>query len=153
MVGEMSTPSTLSKNRASAWLSLPTPHPKSSARRYLIAISRERIWDKIYWISSARVGELDVCTSFLQHIPFSRRRYEAIVPLMPLAFESFDLRGFDLIVSSTHACAKGVLPPATAVHVDYCHTPMRYAWTHQEEYLARAPALVSPLARVVLNWL
>jgi glycosyltransferase involved in cell wall biosynthesis len=102
-----------------------------------------------------RFAELDVRTSFLQRVPFSRRRYDAIVPLMPFAFENFDLRGFDLILSSSHACAKGVIPPPSAQHICYCHTPMRYAWTHQQDYLARAPVrpLTAPLARVILTWL
>jgi len=72
---------------------------------------------------------------------------------MPSAFESFDLRGFDLVLSSTHACSKGVLPTADALHVCYCYTPIRYAWSHREDYLARAPLrpLVSPIARLMLG--
>ena len=64
-------------------------------------------------------------TSFLQ--PF-RGMYRSLLPLMPMALEQFDLRGYDLIVSSESGPAKGVLAPSQARHVCYCHTPMRYLW-------------------------
>ena len=54
---------------------------------------------------------------------------------MPRAVEQIDLRGFDVILSSSHAVAKGVIPPSNAVHVCYCHTPMRYAWEMETQYL------------------
>ena len=54
---------------------------------------------------------------------------------MPLRVESFDFTGYDVVLSSSHAVGKGVIPPATAVHVCYCHTPMRYAWEMEAEYL------------------
>ena len=66
-----------------------------------------------------------ITTSFLN--PF-RRSYRMLLPLMPLALESFDLRGYDLVVSSESGPAKGVLTPASARHLCYCHTPMRYLW-------------------------
>lgn len=69
-----------------------------------------------------------VHTSFLDRLPGARRRYTHLLPLMDPAFRSFDLRGFDLVVSSNHACAKNVRVPAGVPHVCYCHTPMRYAW-------------------------
>jgi glycosyltransferase involved in cell wall biosynthesis len=66
-----------------------------------------------------------ITTSFLD--PF-RRGYRSLLPLMPMALESFDLRGYDLIVSSESGPAKGVITSSTARHVCYCHTPMRYLW-------------------------
>ena len=97
----------------------------------------------------ARFGELNVRTSFLQHMPFVGPDYQALVPFMPLAFENFDLRGYDLIISSSHACSKGVIPQPEALHVCYCYTPLRYAWSTREEYRERVPLrpLVHPLAR------
>jgi glycosyltransferase involved in cell wall biosynthesis len=74
-------------------------------------------------------------TSFLQGMPFARRRYRAYLPLMPLAIESFDLSGFDLVLSSSFAVAKGVLTGPDQVHVGYVHSPMRYAWDMQHAYL------------------
>lgn len=69
-----------------------------------------------------------VHTSFLNRVPGAKRRYTHLLPLMDPAFRSFDLSGFDLVVSSNHACAKNVRVPAGVPHVCYCHTPMRYAW-------------------------
>jgi glycosyltransferase involved in cell wall biosynthesis len=69
-----------------------------------------------------------VHASFLNRIPGASRRYTHLLPLMDAAFRSFDLSGFDLVISSNHACAKNVRTPAGALHVCYCHTPMRYAW-------------------------
>src|SRR5579862_3624613 len=66
-----------------------------------------------------------ITTSFLNP---ARSLYRSLLPLMPMALESFDLRGYDLVVSSESGPAKGVLSPATARHVCYCHTPMRYLW-------------------------
>ncbi|MFH0851184.1 MAG: glycosyltransferase, partial [Candidatus Peregrinibacteria bacterium] len=63
------------------------------------------------------------------------RRHELLLPRMPRIMEAMDLRGYDVIVSSSHAVAKGIIPPSSAVHVCYCHTPMRYAWEMEEEYL------------------
>jgi glycosyltransferase involved in cell wall biosynthesis len=66
--------------------------------------------------------------SILDRLPGARRHYPKLLPLMDAAFRRFDLRGFDLVVSSNHACAKNVRAPDGALHVCYCHTPMRYAW-------------------------
>lgn len=74
-------------------------------------------------------------TTWLQHLPGIATRHRAALPLMPAAIASLDLRGFDLVLSSSHAVAKGVRVPAGARHVCYCHTPMRYAWDLRDEYL------------------
>jgi len=63
------------------------------------------------------------------------RRHEVLLPWMPRTIEAIDLREFDVVVSSSHAVAKGIIPPSSAMHVCYCHTPMRYAWEMEEEYL------------------
>ncbi len=63
------------------------------------------------------------------------RTHRALLPWMPRAVESWDLRGFDVILSSSHAVAKGCIPPSTARHICYCHTPMRYIWEMEERYL------------------
>ena len=76
-----------------------------------------------------------VHTSFVQRLPASARRYRAYLPLFPRAIESFDLTGYDLVVSSSHCVAKGVLPPPGAPHLSYCHTPMRYLWDQKDAYL------------------
>ncbi|MBK0391272.1 glycosyltransferase [Ramlibacter algicola] len=79
---------------------------------------------------------LPIRTTFLQRAPFVRSRFWHYLPLTPLAVETHDLRDADLIVSSSHAFAKGVLTTAQQLHVSYVHSPMRYAWDLHHEYLA-----------------
>ena len=74
-------------------------------------------------------------TSFIQRLPFARRIFRQYVGLMPLAVEQFDLSGYDLVISNNHAVAKGVLTGPDTLHVSYVHSPMRYAWDLQHQYL------------------
>jgi glycosyltransferase involved in cell wall biosynthesis len=74
-------------------------------------------------------------TSVLQRMPFAKTRYRNYLPLMPLAIEQFDLSGYDLIISSNYAVAKGVLTGPDQLHLCYCHSPIRYAWDLQHQYL------------------
>jgi glycosyltransferase involved in cell wall biosynthesis len=74
-------------------------------------------------------------TTFIQHLPFARTRFRSYLGLMPLAIEQLDLSGYDLVVSSSHAVAKGVLTGPGQLHLGYVHSPMRYAWDLQHEYL------------------
>jgi glycosyltransferase involved in cell wall biosynthesis len=76
-----------------------------------------------------------VRTSFLQHLPFSRQSFRKYFPLMPLAIEQFDLSAYDLIISSSHAIAKGVITGPDQLHICVCYSPMRYAWDLQHQYL------------------
>jgi glycosyltransferase involved in cell wall biosynthesis len=78
-------------------------------------------WDR-------RLGGRTVHPSFLDRIPGARTNYPKLLPLMNAAFESFNLAGYDLVVSSSHSCAKNVLTEPGTLHVCYCHTPMRHAW-------------------------
>jgi len=73
-------------------------------------------------------------TSFLQHMPWARSQYRRYLPLFPTAIEQFDLDGCDLVISSSHCAAKGVVAPGRARHVCYCHSPMRYAWDQFDAY-------------------
>src|SRR3989344_3119169 len=77
----------------------------------------------------------DVRTSWLQKSPLALKHYRWTLPLMPLATESYDLSGYDVVISSTSAFAKGVVPGPHTLHVCYCHTPTRYLWTDTESYL------------------
>jgi glycosyltransferase involved in cell wall biosynthesis len=79
-----------------------------------------------------------VHTSFLQNMPFIAKRYRAYLALMPLAIEQFDLSDYDLVISSSHAVAKGVLTGPHQLHVSYVHSPIRYAWDLQHQYLHEA---------------
>lgn len=76
-----------------------------------------------------------VKTSFIQKLPFAKGRYRNYLPLMPLAVEQFDLSAYDLVISSSYAVAKGVLTGPEQLHLCYCHSPMRYAWDLQHQYL------------------
>lgn len=76
-----------------------------------------------------------ITTSFLQKIPFSKKYYTYMLPLMPIATEQHDLRKYDLIISNCHAVAKGVITTQNQLHICYCYTPMRYAWDLQHQYI------------------
>ena len=77
-------------------------------------------------------------TTFVQNLPQAAKRYRSYLPLMPWAVERLDLSGYDLILSSSHAVAKGVVTRPDQPHICYCHSPMRYAWDMREEYLREA---------------
>jgi len=83
---------------------------------------------------SAAIERHPIRTSFIQRAPFGRSRYQRYLPLYPVAVERFDLRGYDLVLSSSHAVAKGVVVHPGTRHVCYCHTPMRYVWAAYEDY-------------------
>lgn len=76
-----------------------------------------------------------VRTSFIQRLPFARTKYRQYLSLMPLAIEQFDMSGYDLIISSSHAVAKGVITGPDQQHICMCYSPMRYAWDLQHQYL------------------
>lgn len=95
-----------------------------------------------------------VTTSFIQRLPFAKKKYRNYLPLFPLAIEQFDLSAYDLIISSSHAVAKGVLTHSGQVHVCYCHSPMRYAWDLYHQYIKEAgleKGLKGFFAKVVLH--
>lgn len=100
----------------------------------------------------------DIRESFLQKLPKKLQRHQALLPLMPLAFEAFDLNDYDLVISSSHACAKGVLTGPQTLHVAYLHTPIRYAWDLSYEYLRQSDmpkwkqALAHPLLHYIRIW-
>ena len=78
--------------------------------------------------------DAEIKTSFIQKLPFAVEKYRYYLPLMPIAFEQFDLNKYDLVISSSFCCAKGVNVNANTLHICYCHTPMRYAWDMYNEY-------------------
>ena len=80
-------------------------------------------------------------TSFIQKLPFARTQHRKYLPLFPLAIEQFNLNGYDLVLSSSHAVAKGVLTNSYQLHICYCYTPMRYAWDLYHIYLKEAGLL------------
>lgn len=83
------------------------------------------------------IERMPIKTSFIQKLPFSKKGYRRYLPLFPMAIESFNLKGYDLVLSSSHCVAKGVIPSPNALHIAYVHTPMRYAWNMYDEYFGR----------------
>lgn len=77
----------------------------------------------------------EVKTSFIQKLPFSKNKYRQYLPFMPLAVEQFDLSSYDIVISSSHAVAKGVLTGPDQLHLCMCYSPIRYAWDLQHQYL------------------
>ncbi len=90
-------------------------------------------------------------TSFLQRAPGIRNHYRSYLPFFPAAIEEFDLSGFDLVVSSSHCVAKGVIAPPDAYHVCYCHTPMRYAWDQEHAYFPDRKGIKARLRSLTLS--
>jgi glycosyltransferase involved in cell wall biosynthesis len=93
-------------------------------------------------------------TTFLQHFPLAQNGVQKYLPLLPLAIEQLDLRAYDVILSSSHAVAKGVLTSPDQLHICYCHTPMRYAWDLTFDYLQSSLAGWGPqgiLTRYLLH--
>ncbi len=78
----------------------------------------------------ARYREWDIRTSWLNRLPYAKRKHQALLPLLPQAFESFDFSGFDVVVSSSSGLVHGILPPPGVTHVCYCHSPPRFLWDY-----------------------
>src|SRR6476661_547098 len=103
--------------------------------------------------TEGRFGHRTINTSFLQRLRPTARTFRALLPLYPYAMEALDLRGYDLVVSSSSAWAHGVLVDPEAVHVCYCHNPFRYAWNAREDTLRRhSPVVRAALGVVFQRW-
>lgn len=105
--------------------------------------------------TSARIESHPIRTSFIQKLPLVSRHYRWYLPLFPRAIESMDLTGFDLVLSSSHCAAKGAIAPEGALHICYCHTPMRYVWDRFEDYFGsgwKARVLYGPAAGLLRRW-
>jgi hypothetical protein len=104
----------------------------------------------------AQLGGKVATTTFIQRLPKARTKYQRYLPLMPMAIEQLDLSGYDLIISSSHAVAKGVLCGPDQLHVSYVHSPIRYAWDLQHQYLKEAnlsSGLKGKVARMILHYM
>jgi glycosyltransferase involved in cell wall biosynthesis len=97
-------------------------------------------------------------TSFIQNLPFLKSRFRHYLPLFPLAAESFDLQAYDLVISSSHCAAKGVIPRPDALHICYVHSPIRYAWNQYHSYFPRGRMgvfgrfLIPPVIHYLRMW-
>lgn len=105
------------------------------------------------------INNKKVTTSFIQSLPFAKKKYRNYLPLMPLAIEQFDLSKYDIVISSSHAVAKGVITGPNQLHISYVHSPIRYAWDLQHQYLKESnleKGLKGYMAKFILhkirNW-
>ncbi len=92
-------------------------------------------------------------TSFLQNLPFSKKHFRNYLPLFPKAIESLDVRGYDLIISSSWAVAKGIKKEDNQLHISYCHTPIRYAWDMYDVYTKDLPIGKKQLVQLSLKYI
>lgn len=110
------------------------------------------VYTSMYWPEkmSPTIRRLDVRTSFMQRVPLVTRNHQPFLLLYPLAFESFDLSGFDVVISNSSAFCKGVVTPPGTLHICYCLTPMRWVWNYHayvdRERLGWLARLVLPAA-------
>jgi len=97
-----------------------------------------------------------VTTTFIQNLPRARKKYRNYLPFMPIAIEQLDLSGYDVVISSSHCVAKGVLTGPDQIHISYVHSPVRYAWDLQHQYLREAGlthGLKSKIARLIMHYM
>lgn len=97
-------------------------------------------------------GDRHPVTTFIQKLPAAKKHYQKYLPLMPLAVEQLDVSDADIVISSAHAVAKGVLTGPDQLHISYVHSPMRYAWDLQHQYL-RESGLNKGLKGLITKWL
>ncbi len=102
---------------------------------------------------SGNIGKYAITHSFIQNLPRAETQYRNYLPFFPLAIERFNLSEYDLIISSSHAVAKGVKKKKEQLHICYCHTPMRYAWDLEEHYLNTMGFIKATAAKQILKYL
>jgi len=107
---------------------------------------------------SESIASHEIHTSFIDKLPFKKNRYRQFLPLFPAAIEQFNLKEYDLVLSSSHCVAKGIIPSPNSLHLSYLHTPMRYVWDMYHEYfgegrMGRFSRIIIPVfASYLRNW-
>ncbi|HPU94977.1 MAG TPA: glycosyltransferase, partial [Candidatus Gracilibacteria bacterium] len=107
--------------------------------------------------NAEKIGEgfedADIRTSFIQKLPFAKEKHQWYLNFMPYAYESFDLSQFDIVISSSHSCSKGIITKPDTMHVCYCHTPMRYLWDDWHSYIRdyKMPSIIKRYAKKKLH--
>jgi len=99
---------------------------------------------------SLTIENMNIVSTFIDKLPMKEKKYRNYLPLFPLAIESFNISQYDLIISTSHCVAKGAKPRKGALHICYCHTPMRYVWDMYEEYFGKNRAGI--LTRTAMNF-
>lgn len=119
------------------------------SRIYTLVSSAKKLKNTFY-------EDKEIVSSFIQKLPFAEKKYQSYLPLFPMAIEQFDLSSYDVVLSSSHCVAKGVLTNAEQLHICHCHTPMRYAWDLYHQYLKESglhKGLKGKIAKFFLHYL
>lgn len=131
---------------------------RGGAERVILAIADmfpdAPIYTAIYDKSAfPELNGKQIHTSFIQKMPFAVKKHYMYLPLMPYAFEQFNLSDYDIVISSSHCCAKGIITKPRTLHICYCHSPMRYVWDNCHEYFEQygIPALLKSTAKKILH--
>jgi glycosyltransferase involved in cell wall biosynthesis len=95
----------------------------------------------------------NIKTSFIQKLPFAKKKHQLFLSLMPYAYENFDLSEYDLVISSSHSCAKGIITKPETLHICYCHAPMRYAWNNWHQYINeyKLPGFIKRIGKKMIH--
>ena len=112
---------------------------------YTLLYNKEKISDTI--------NRMRIKTSFIQQLPLAKRLYRYYLPLFPFAVEQFNLRGYDLVISSSHCVANGAVSPNGTGRVSYCYTPMRYVWGFHSEYFGGVKIVPKRVIHSIINYL
>ncbi len=99
---------------------------------------------------SETINRMPIKTTFIQRLPFARKRHQLYLPLFPIAIEGFDMAGYDLVISSSHCVAKGVITRPGTCHISYIHAPMRYAWDMYHQYFDKKRT--NAVSRCCIAW-
>ena len=99
---------------------------------------------------SQTIEKMNISTSFIDKLPFKEKKYRNYLPLFPAAIESINFNKYDLIISTSHCVAKGAKPNKNALHICYCHTPMRYVWEMYDEYFGKDKAGLLTSAAMII---
>lgn len=128
-----------------------------------VVINFKQIYEEapIYTISyneknlDKELRNIDVRTSFIQKLPKGHKKHQMYLPFMPTAWEQFDFNDYDVVLSSSSSCAKGIITSPDTVHICYCHSPMRYAWEFYNEYMERENLgkLKKLLIKYIMNYI
>ena len=100
-----------------------------------------------------RIENRKIHTAFTDRLPLKAKKYRSFLPLFPMAIETLDLRGFDLILSSSHCVAKGIIPSPDSIHISYIHSPMRYVWDLYYDYFPAKSGLKFYMIQAIANYL
>ncbi len=126
------------------------------AEAFLDVVGESPIYTCCYLEKSltSRLKKADIRTSFLQkRLKQKKDNHQSFLPLMPIAFESFNLNSFDIVISSSSCCAKGVITNPNTIHICYCHTPMRYAWEYFYEYTEHMGNIKKFMVGILMNYM